>query len=155
MKKIYHPYTEWEDFKAGMYDLTSDKKMLKKAIIFTGNASLYGKWMIKVVDNWPVCCEQNLSDLLLSHNAWIGHAAACMAIKSPEEITRQAWAFLSENQQNEANAMAQKAIKYWHEKQNKKIYTEMGESRVLEWDSRFRTSKTRGYVQSSFLSDDM
>jgi len=156
MKRIFHHYTLWEDYINGMYDAPVDKKLqLQQAIEFTGNPELYGKWMIKVVDKWPISCEQNLSDNSINQNAWIGHAACCLAIQCPEDITRQAWGYLSQEIQDQANAMAQKAIKYWHEKQNKAVHQEMGETRLLTGDSRRSAAKAGSNGESSIVSDDL
>jgi hypothetical protein len=88
---------------------------LQKAIEFTGNADLYGVWMLRVVDEWTVSCEHNLSKSG-DKRAWIGHAAVAMAIQCPEDIVRQAWAFLTEEQQTAANQKATEAIQAWKEK---------------------------------------
>lgn len=116
MNKIYHPYDSWEEYKAGMWrHIFGDEreKMLNKAVLFTGNAELYGKWMMKVIKEWPISCEQNLSDRNMNRQAWIGHAACCLCIGCPEDITREAWHHLSQQQQDEANKKADEAIAEW------------------------------------------
>ena len=116
MKQRYYPYTEWEDYKAGMWrkiPAKDEARFLDEAIRFTGNAEEYGSWMMKVAIEWPISCEHNLTDIDQNRKAWIGHAAACMAINCPEYITRQAWGYLSKSQQDEANAVADIAIAWW------------------------------------------
>lgn len=116
MEQIYHHYSKWEDYNAGMWRKTSkddERKYLEDAIRFTGDAELYGDWMLKVLDEWPVACEHNLSDAGQNRKAWIGHAACCLAIGCPESITRQAWGFLTEQQQHDANLKASEAINKW------------------------------------------
>ncbi len=158
MNKKYHHYEVWEDYMNGMYKTLYGKErniMLNKAITFTGNAKLYGEWMLKVVDEWPICCEQNLTDIHINQQAWIGHAACCMALECPEDLTRIAWGCLSKQQQEEANAQADIAIKVWNEKQNNSVYSKMGKARLQTGNTRSSTSEIRGFVQSTFLSDDM
>ena len=119
IKKVWHPYTIWEDYLNGMYKTISgeEKKMLlQKAVEFTGNHDLYGLHMLKVVDLWPKSCEHNLTDLGSNRRAWIGHAACCLATQCPEDITREAWGYLSKQQQDDANAQADFAIEYWESK---------------------------------------
>lgn len=89
---------------------------LEKAIEFTGNAAIYGKWMLDVVDSWPISCEQNLSNLTQNRQAWIGHAACALAFGCPEDIVREAWGKLTEEQQRMANNVASIAIKKWENK---------------------------------------
>jgi hypothetical protein len=112
--EIWHPYTTWEEMQFNMWGNVKDRaRWLQKAIEFTGDHELYGFWMLKVVNLWPVSCEQNLTKLDTNRKAWIGHAAVAMAIQCPEDIVRQAWGFLSESQQNLANQKAQEAIELW------------------------------------------
>ncbi|MDD5358282.1 MAG: hypothetical protein PHX80_03995 [Candidatus Nanoarchaeia archaeon] len=116
MKRMYHPFTEWEDCKAGMYDKVSaieKNRLLQEAIKFTGNYVEYGAWMVRVAKEWTKACEHNLTDEAQNRRAWIGHAACCMALKCPEYITREAWGFLTDQQREDANAMADKAIELW------------------------------------------
>lgn len=118
MKRVYHPYNVWEEHKHGMWRVISGeqaKEFIKRAAEFTGDAKLYGEWMMRVVQEWPISCEHNLTCSGMNKQAWIGHAACCLAIGCPEELTRLAWHTLSQEQQDEANAMADKAIAAWEE----------------------------------------
>lgn len=158
MNKIYHHYELWEDYMNGMYKTLSAKEkniMLNKAITFTGNAPLYGEWMLKVVNEWPVSCDQNLTDVHINQKAWIGHAACCMAIECPEDITRQAWGCLSKQQQDDANNQADIAIRVWNEKQGNAIHQKMGKTRLQAGDPRRSSTEIRGFMQSSLLPNDM
>jgi hypothetical protein len=114
--RIFHRYEKWEDYKAGMWrtvDKISAERFLREAIAFTGNAEVYGEWMMRVIVLWPLACEHNLTDDTQNRKAWIGHAACQLAIECPEYITRSAWGYLNKNQQDEANAMADLAIARW------------------------------------------
>lgn len=120
MKRVYHRYERWEDYKAGMWKSLygeERKNMLKRAIDFTGNHKLYGEWMMKVIDNWGISCEHNFTCEALNKQAWVGHAACCMAIGCPEDITREAWGYLTKEQQDLANLEADKAILEWFTRQ--------------------------------------
>lgn len=116
LKKIWHPYTSWEDYIAGMWRSVSGKdrlRLLRRAVAFTGDAELYGSYMRRVIIEWPTACEHHLTDPNINRKAWIGHAATCMAIGCPEDITRSAWGYLSQQQQDEANDQAARAIAAW------------------------------------------
>lgn len=118
MKKIWHPYWNWEDYRNGMWRTVSGSertRLLRKAIDFTGDAKLYGSFMRRVIREWPIGCEHHLTDVGSNRKAWIGHAATCLAIQCPEDITRSAWGYLSQTQQDEANAEAQVAIEEWEQ----------------------------------------
>lgn len=114
IKRIYHHYEKWEDFINGMWKSVQDEDdMLRQTVEFAGNTELFGNWMRKVITRWPVSCEHNLTDTGSNRRAWIGQAAACLAISSPEFITRRAWWMLTEEQQNNANKEADSAINMW------------------------------------------
>lgn len=113
--EIWHPYWKWEEVAHNMWGQVSHRKTwLQMAIAFTGNADLYGEWMLKVVESWKASCEQNLTKPG-DKRPWIGHAAVALAIGCPEDIVREAWAHLSKEQQDKANQKAKEAIEYWRE----------------------------------------
>jgi hypothetical protein len=117
LTRVYHPYWRWEEVDANMWGSVSNRKaFLKKAIEFTGDAEKYGRFMIKVAEKWKYSCEHNLTDLTQNRRAWIGHAACAMALGCPEDIVREAWGYLSDDQQLKANRKADEAIHYWEKK---------------------------------------
>jgi len=123
MDREYFHFEQWEEHHAGMWRKISGEAredFIRRAISFTGNAKLYGEFMMKVIDRWPVSCSQNLSATNINRQAWIGHAACCLAIGCPEELTRLAWHALTQKQQDDANAQADNAILIWEKKNAKK-----------------------------------
>ena len=111
--EIWHPFTKWEEVPHNMWGSVSHKQTwLEMAIAFTGNAELYGEWMHKVIELWPNSCQHNLTKPG-DKRAWLGHAAVALAIGCPEDIVRQAWGFLTEEQQIKANKQAEMAIEKW------------------------------------------
>lgn len=136
IRRLWHHYKDWEDYQNGMWRSVygeERKALLAKAIKFTGNAELYGSYMARVIQEWPVGCEHNLTDTGSNRKAWIGHAACCLAIGCPEDITREAWGHLTTQQQDEANLQAQKYIEIWeanHEAKNSGVHSEVGAARV-------------------------
>ena len=126
----WHPFWNWED--VGMWrnaDRNEREEFLNKAISFTGDAEKYGAAMLEVLDHFPIACEHNLTDLHQNRLAWIGHAACYLAFECPEDVVRQAWGTLSEDQKSKANAKAQFAVTKWesehHEKQNPQLCLEL------------------------------
>jgi hypothetical protein len=116
MRKVWHPYWDWEDWKAGMWARVSadvERELFPIAVEFTGDPDLYGSFMMRVINEWPISCEHNLTDCSLNKKAWIGHAACALAKSLPEYIVRRAWGELSETQQTLANIKAQEAVDCW------------------------------------------
>ena len=111
--EVWHPFWALEEVAHNMWGNVSHRKTwLQIAAAFTGNPALYGEWMAKVVADWPKSCEHNLTKPG-DKRPWMGHAAVALAIGCPEDIVREAWGLLSEDQQKRANAQAQAAVDTW------------------------------------------
>jgi hypothetical protein len=114
LERVYHPVCDWEEMRHNMYgDVADRKQWVKKAIKFTSDHKLYGRFMMRVIKDWPISCENALTDYLMNRKAWVGHAAVALAIGCPEDITREAWGHLTDEQQLLANKEAERAIQTW------------------------------------------
>ena len=112
--RVYHPYWDWEEIGFNMWGVVSDRKRwIKKAVDFTGDHKKYGRFMMRVINEWPISCENALTDYSINRKAWIGHAAVALAMECPKDITREAWGKLTDEQQLLANEEARKAIQAW------------------------------------------
>lgn len=89
--------------------------LLPRVIQFTGDADVYGAAMLRVVREWPISCEHNLTDTGQNRRAWVGHAACCLETGAPEYLTREAWGHLTQDQMDRANARADQAIRCWYD----------------------------------------
>lgn len=113
-KRVYHPYWDWEEIRFNMWGSVEDrKKWVQKAVEFTSDHKLYGSYMQRVIKEWPISCENALTDHGLNRKAWVGHAAVALAIQCPEDIVREAWGKLTDEQQLLANKEADAAIRAW------------------------------------------
>lgn len=133
-ERIYHPYWKWEEIDANMWGSVNDrKKALKKAIDFTGDHKRYGRFMMRVVNQWRYSCENALTDYSLNRRAWVGHAAVALALGIPEDITRLAWGKLTDEQRLLANKEADRAIQWWEHNyaKNRGVHQNVGESLLL------------------------
>lgn len=109
-------------------DVKDRKSMLSTAIDFTGDHKKYGKFMNRVIREWPVSCENALTDYSLNRKAWVGHAAVALALECPEDIVREAWSYLKDEQKHLANEEARKAIALWEYNyfKSRSVYKDMG-----------------------------
>ena len=120
LKRVWHPVDKWEEISYNMWGTVDDRPtMLQNAIEFTGNWDLYGDHMDLVIQEWPISCENALTDYSLNKKAWIGHAACALYMMCPEDITRKAWGYLSYEQQQMANRRAARAIRHWEKNYRK------------------------------------
>lgn len=114
LDRVYHHYMDWEEIDFNMWgDVNNRKSYLNKAIEFTGDYKRYGRFMMRVINEWPVSCENALTDYSINRKAWVGHAACALALGCPEDITREAWRYLTDEQQLLANKEAERAIQTW------------------------------------------
>lgn len=123
MKRIYHPYWLWEDYKAGFYDNVSGeqkKEMIKNVLTMFNSKSLTRKFMMKVVKEWKYSCEHNLTNESLNKIAYIGQSACCLYARIPNTITMEAWSLLTDEVKKRSDKIALETISYWEEK-NKEI----------------------------------
>jgi hypothetical protein len=130
-KRVYHDYRKLEEVAHNMWGEATDNRIaLEQAIAFTSNYYEYGKHMMRVVKEWPVSCENALTDYNQNRKAWIGHAACALAISVPEDIVRKAWGYLTDEQRFLANREADRAIRYWEHAyaKSKGVHSNMGKT---------------------------
>lgn len=131
IKQVWHDVRNWEEVAHNMWGEVVDAKYaLDVAIEFTGNHKAYGIYMTRVINEWPISCENALTDPYINQKAWIGHAAVALAHNIPEDITRKAWGFLTNEQKHLANKEAERAISIWKERyyKSKCLCNELGGS---------------------------
>lgn len=120
MKRVYNEYTEWEDYKKGMYETTNlDLSLEKKAASLLKNADKLRKIAIKVLERWPIATLENLTNDSCNKIAWLGQASCCYEYGTPEILTKKAWATLNEFEQFRANKAVRLVIESWTAKYNK------------------------------------
>jgi hypothetical protein len=114
LKRVWLPVNTWEEIGSNMWGEVENRRVfLQRAVIFTGNHRLYGRYMQRVTQEWTNSCLNALTDYNLNRRAWIGHAATALALRCPEDITRQAWGLLTDEQRILANRQADRAIQSW------------------------------------------
>jgi hypothetical protein len=148
IKRVWMPISSWEELHFNMWGEVSNRSAyLFRAQIFTGNHRLYGRYMQKVTHEWPNSCANALTDYNLNRKAWIGHAACALALRCPEDITRQAWGYLSDEQRLLANRQADRAILSWEMryKQSQGIRVNVGEQMLQIWHSGRGAEKSGGF----------
>jgi hypothetical protein len=137
MRRVHHPFWLWEDLRMWRDVSEADqRRLLVVAVEFTGNAPLYGQWMLRVLDAMPIACEHNLTEPSLNRQAWIGHAACFLATECPEYVTREAWGKLTQRQRDEANAQADRAIHRWevkHAQEDRRLHPQLDFEGIPGW----------------------
>jgi hypothetical protein len=109
-RRIFAPYQEWEDYRAGMYSgRLSDAFVALSADVLASDEKCRPA-MAHVVRSWPVATAVNLTNTAMNQRAWIGQAACCLAVGSSADETKRAWWQLAEDERVKANAYADEVI---------------------------------------------
>lgn len=119
MERIYHPYTAWEDYHAGMYESTcymDPERLIVECASMLSCPQWLEESMRFVLIQWEKACEHHLTNTHRNRQAWLGQSACCLILGAPENITKQAWNRLTPQQQKEANDVADFCIKMFEEK---------------------------------------
>lgn len=114
IRRAAHPYTEWEDYQAGMYGASPTPELhtdLATALLTTP-ADLEIA-MRAACFAWPVATEHHLTNAEENRRAWLGAAACWWAGRCPEHTTRIAWWRLPRNAHRPANLAAERVIRWW------------------------------------------
>lgn len=112
MKRIFKKYTEWEDYKNGMYEMynSEDEDLIRKSVTLLTNEDLFLETCKNVVKEWSVTTLVHLTNNTINKKAWIGQASCSYLYNVPELLTRVAWGKLTKEQQKNANNIAELVI---------------------------------------------
>lgn len=133
MKQYYHKYTDWEDYKNGMYndyELSKKEDLIIMSVDLLKDKSRFYSVATKMVNEWRISAKVNLTNKDINRRSWIGQAACCFNHGCPELLTRIAWSILTEKERILANKVADKVI-LEYERQNRKIYKGLEKQGVL------------------------
>lgn len=120
-------YIYWEDYINGMYDSPNNKEYeIELAISIFNDFKVFEKLCNKVIDNWNMCCIENLTNKSMNRIAWLGQSALNIDNNIKEISTKNAWKLLDSEVKNKLNEIAYKTILNY-EKRNKELSTEMGD----------------------------
>lgn len=118
-KRIYHPYTRWEDYPAGFYDnCTGDakKEKIEKVLEMFNSESLTKEYMNLVISEWTYSCEHNLTNNGMNKVAYLGQAACCLYYRIPSTVTMEAWSLLEKSVRDRSDKIAKEIINLWETK---------------------------------------
>lgn len=117
MKPVYHHYTKWEDFQSGMYNEIKegrDERVNGAIELLTSDLFCFS-YMMKVIDEWKIACEQTFTT---GHNpkAFLGQCACFLFCGARDNETRMAWCKMTNKQRYEANSIANEVFLIWKDR---------------------------------------
>ena len=118
MPRIWFPFDQLEEHQFGLWrkvPVSQQERYIEAAHGLMCDPAAFLAAMLRVVEEWPNSMLAAMTTPSLNRRAYMGHAGCCLAVGSPEDLTRLAWHRLREDEQDEANAMADEAIRAWEE----------------------------------------
>jgi hypothetical protein len=112
--RIFHPVDRWEE--APMWRRTPvierDRRSRHARAILT-NDTAFRVCLGRVIQEWPVSCEHNLTDNSLNRAAWLWHAGSYLETGASEEVTRSIWSTLTNAERKAADRIAWEVVAEW------------------------------------------
>lgn len=115
IKPIWNNYRNWEDYKNGMYENTSNKETIQQCFEILTADNLKEN-MKNTVNTYEISAKTNLTNKMFNPVSWLGQATCNLMIGATTRETCQAWLIMSKEQQTAANNIAKEVIKEWREK---------------------------------------
>lgn len=113
VQRVALPYSQWEDYKAGMYSLTHTPQQVYDAQALLADPERLRLAMKYAVDQWPSATLHQMSNPDQNRRAWLGWAACMVNNLAPANATKVAWSNLSDAQRRAANHSAELVIFDW------------------------------------------
>jgi hypothetical protein len=135
MKRIYHKWELWEDYKNGFYNNVSKKDkgvLINNVIEMFSCEKLTDKYMNRVINEWVFSCEQNLTNESMNKIAYIGQAAACLYCGASNTVTMYSWKLLTNEIRERADKIASKKIIQWKRNRILKNTLEIGREKGMK-----------------------
>jgi len=125
VKRIYHHYETWECLRMYLpYDgeVVDHDTLLHLYADFLRDIHRFKRALNRVKKEWPLSCEQFLSNESINRIAWLGQAAMCIDTGIPRKY-RAGFMLLSVQEQEAANRTAQECLAEWLEDHARKNST--------------------------------
>ena len=100
------PWSEWEDYQAGMYLTRYETAMVAESVAVLTDPERFREAAREMIREWPVAAIQNLTRMWTGRNAWVGQATCCYSHGATGLETRTGWGQMTNDQQRAANAVA-------------------------------------------------
>jgi hypothetical protein len=124
MKRIFHPWNLWEDYRHNFYGGSSGLKKEETILLyrdFLADLDMFELALQTIIEEWPYSCEHNLTNTSLNRVAYMGQAACALVFKVPSSMSSSGYNLLTDEQKISADAMAQKYIDLWATKHETKL----------------------------------
>lgn len=164
MKRIYHPWDLWECYRAGFYESAPPSNMtpeqaLEAYATFLRDTSRFEGALDRVLEEWQYSCEHFLSNESLNRIAWLGQSSMCIATGVPARF-RAGFKLLTAEEQETANATAERTLTTWiegrnHAKEDRPLHSGLDATRIPEWNPERSSATAYVVVSRAELQGDL
>lgn len=123
MTRIFHPYHLWEDYKTGFYggvEYKADKTLELYASLLK-DLPKFEAALQTIISEWKYSCEHNLTNEGMNRIAYLGQASCALLYNVPNSVSMGGYNLLTPEEQQAADAMAQKYLDRWINEHSKKV----------------------------------
>ena len=116
MNRIYHPWDKWEDYRHNFYGGVSDYQKDNTLELYASLLRDLPKFedaLRHIIYEWKYSCEHNLSNESMNRVAYLGQASCALTYKVPHNVSMGGYNLLTQDEQQAADAMAQKYLNVW------------------------------------------
>ena len=137
MTQIWHPWTEWECYAAGMFDGETSSSPEESRIAYAAflrNIPRFKRAMKRVMKQWPRSCEHFLTNPNINRVAWLGQASMCIETGVSRKH-RAGFMLMSKEECKAANQAAQEVLDQWekdHERKDRQVRARMAQTRLFD-----------------------
>lgn len=122
--RVFHPYTRWEDWQAGMWQAPANlSEESKHAAHILSDPDTFRDAARLMLADWTQAAEHNLTDMQQNCRSWVGQATCCHLAGIKEFSTRAGWWTLTAAEQLAANEVADQVIAEWRQRQENALFT--------------------------------
>src|SRR5262249_32973109 len=107
MTSTMQPWTNWEDYAAGLYAPRFDAGQVQESVKLLSDPAEFDAAAREMIREWPNAAKHWLN-LRSGRKSWIGQAACCYHHGATSTETRHAWGMLVNRVQVSANEVAAK-----------------------------------------------
>jgi len=102
--------------------ISEREQLINKARNLLSNTDNLYIAMSRVTKEWPIAAMVNLTNIERNRRAWMGQSACCLVCDTPEDLTRESWMLLTEDERRKANKVADIVITEWTTSHLKEYY---------------------------------
>lgn len=128
MKRIYHPWTVWEDYKHNFYggvseDFQRDNTLALYASLLRDLPRFEAALKV-ITTEWKYSCEHNLTHEGMNRVAYLGQTSCALVYKVPHTLSMSGYNLLTDAEKTGADGMAQKYLDLWLTQHHNEVLNE-------------------------------